>query len=121
MSHAYPDGVCLAILEYYAFEAGINRKDEALMNFRLLAGKALRDFIYTQVGYDPENHVPTQWKQFHDRMSLVYNAVPAGYFGSKKSLIWSSILGRAEFILIAPLFLTVAWEYIGQSIGRPLS
>ena len=86
MSHAYPDGVCLAILEYYAFEAGINRKDEALMNFRLLAGKALRDFIYTQVGYDPENHVPTQWKQFHDRMSLVYNAVPAGYFGVFKEI-----------------------------------
>jgi len=56
------------------------------MNFRLLAGKALRDFIYTQVGYDPENHVPTQWKQFHDRMSLVYNAVPAGYFGVFKEI-----------------------------------
>ncbi|MCI8210783.1 hypothetical protein AUC61_14695 [Pseudomonas sp. S25] len=84
--HAYPDGVCLAFLEYYAFEAGINKKEEALMNFRLLAGKALRDFIYTQVGYDPENHVPAQWKQFHDRMSLVYNAAPAGYFGVFKEI-----------------------------------
>lgn len=84
--HAYPDGICLAILEYYAFDAGPNKKEEALMNFRLLAGKALRDFIYTQVGYDPENHVPVQWKQFHDRMSLVYNAVPAGYFGIFKEI-----------------------------------
>jgi hypothetical protein len=84
--HAYPDGICLAFLEYYAFEAGINKKEEALMNFRLLAGKALRDFIYTQVGYDPENHIPSQWKQFHDRMSLVYNAVPSGYFGVFKEI-----------------------------------
>ncbi len=86
VNHAYPDGVCLAILEYYAFEAGVNRKDEALMNFRLLAGKALREFIYAQVGYDPNNFVPTQWKQFHDRMSLTYNAVPAGYFGIFKEI-----------------------------------
>ncbi|HBP0649241.1 TPA: hypothetical protein L5Q18_003242 [Pseudomonas aeruginosa] len=84
--NAYPDGVCLAILEYYAFDAGQNRKEEALMNFRLLAGKALRDFIYAQVGYDPDNHVPSQWKQFHDRMSLVYNAAPAGYFGIFKEI-----------------------------------
>lgn len=84
--HAYPDGVCLAVLEYYAFDAGANKKKEALMNFRLLAGKALRDFIYAQVGYDPDNHVPAQWKQFHDRMSLVYNAVPAGYFGVFKEI-----------------------------------
>ncbi|WKN20847.1 hypothetical protein [Azotobacter vinelandii] len=84
--NAYPDGVCLAILEYYAFDAGQHVKQEALMNFRLLAGKALRDFIYTQVGYDPDNHVPSQWKQFHDRMSLVYNAVPVGYFGVFKEI-----------------------------------
>lgn len=84
--HAYPDGVCLAILEYYAFDAGPNRKDEAQMNFRLLAGKALRDFIYAQVGYDPNNHIPAQWKQFHDRMSMVYNAAPAGYFGIFKEI-----------------------------------
>ena len=84
--HAWPDAVCLAVLEYYAFDAGANKKDEALMNFRLLAGKALQDFIYTQVGYDPSNHVPIQWKQFHDRMSLVYNAVPAGYFGIFKEI-----------------------------------
>lgn len=84
--HAFPDGVCLAILEYYAFDAGTNKKEEALMNFRLLAGKALRDFIYAQVGYDPQTHVPSQWKSFHDRMSLVYNAVPVGFFGVFKEI-----------------------------------
>ena len=79
--YAYPDMVCLAILEYYAFDAGINVKESAKKNYRLLAGKALREFIYTQVGYDPNNSVPDAWRQFHDRVSLTYNSVPNGYFG----------------------------------------
>ena len=84
--YAYPDTVCLAVLEYYAFEAGTNSKIEARDNFRLLAGRALQDFIYAQVGYDPSNNVPVAWKQFHDRVSLVYNAVPKGYFGIFKEI-----------------------------------
>lgn len=77
--YAYPDFLCLAVLEYYAFDAP-NRSDEAQKNFRLLAGKALHDFIYTQVGYDPNDFVPHNWRQFHDRVSLTYNSVPKGYF-----------------------------------------
>jgi hypothetical protein len=83
---AYPDNVCLAVLEYYAFEAGINCKLEAQKNFRQLAGKALRDFIYTQVGYDPASAVPAIWKQFHDRVSLTYNACRPGFFGIFKEI-----------------------------------
>lgn len=66
--HAYTDAVCLAVLEYYAFDAGTNVKPTAKKNYRLLAGKALRDLIYTQVGYDPSNNVPDAWRQFHDRV-----------------------------------------------------
>lgn len=77
---AYPDVVCLAVLEYFAFDA-THIKDQAKKNYRLLAGKALRDFIYTQVGYDPSNNVPDAWRQFHDRVSLTYNSVPKGFFG----------------------------------------
>lgn len=83
--HAYPDALCLAVLEYYAFDAPTTR-DEAKRNFRLLAGKALHDFIYTQVGYDPNGSVPEAWKQFHDRVSLTYNSVPAGYFSVFKEM-----------------------------------
>lgn len=83
--HAYPDFLCLAVLEYYAFDAPTTR-DEAQKNYRLLAGKALHDFIYTQVGYDPNNFVPEVWRQFHDRVSLTYNSVPAGYFGVFKEI-----------------------------------
>ena len=81
--YAYSDTVCLAVLEYYAFD---QPTEEAKKNFRILAGKALHDFIYAQVGYDPNNHVPEIWRQFHDRVSLTYNSVPPGYFGIFKEI-----------------------------------
>lgn len=81
--YAYPDYVCLAVLEFYAFD---QPNDHAKKNFRLLAGKSLHDFIYAQVGYDPTNLVPEQWRQFHDRVSLTYNSVPAGYFSVFKEI-----------------------------------
>jgi hypothetical protein len=84
--YAYPDNVCLAVLEYYAFEAGSNCKDEARKNFRTLAGSALHDFIYKETGYDPANNVPDVWKIFHDRVALTYDSVPVGYFGIFKEI-----------------------------------
>jgi hypothetical protein len=48
---AYPKTLCLAVLEYYAFHAGSNCRDDARHNFRSLTGSALQSFIYTQVGY----------------------------------------------------------------------
>jgi hypothetical protein len=82
---AYPDFVCLAILEYYAFEAD-SPQPEARKNFRLLAGAALKEFIYKEVGYDPTNSVPDAWKHFHDRVSLTYNKLPKGHFGIFKEM-----------------------------------
>ncbi len=49
--YAFPDTVCMAVLEYYAFDAGKNAKPQALKNYRLLARRSFRDFIYAQVGY----------------------------------------------------------------------
>lgn len=77
-ANAYPDSVCMAFLEYYAFEAGKRSTEEAKNNYRILARKTLREFIYTTVGYDPQNIVPAEWKHFHDRLTL--NSVPRGYF-----------------------------------------
>jgi hypothetical protein len=77
-SHAYPDVVCMAVLEWYAFEAGARGAADALSNYRLLSRAGLRLFIYRKVGYDPANRVPPKWRQFHDRMEL--NKVPRGYF-----------------------------------------
>lgn len=84
--HAYSDVVCLAVLEYYAFDAGAGIREQAQKNYRLLAGKALHDFIYTQVGYNPNHNVPSAWVQFHARVSLTYNSVPAGYFSVFKEI-----------------------------------
>lgn len=83
ITYAYPDTVCIAVLEHYAFE--IQPPVEiAVNNFRLLAGKALADFIFATVGYNPT--VPIEWRQFHDRVSLVYDAVPRGFFGIFKEM-----------------------------------
>lgn len=78
--YAYPDALCMAVLEYYAFEAGPNVRDHALANYRRLARASFREFIYTQVGYDPRRAIPEIWRQFHDRVSLAYDKVPAGFF-----------------------------------------
>ena len=84
--HAYPDTVCMAVLEYYAFEAGQNVREQALRNYRLLARASFREFIYNQVGYDPRGGIPVIWQQFHDRVSLVYDSAPHGYFSVFKEI-----------------------------------
>lgn len=73
----YPAPVCLAILEYYAMDAGGERQ-EARRNFRLLAGSKLRDLIYSQVGYDPTN--PKRFDKWHERIALNYQSAPKGFF-----------------------------------------
>lgn len=76
--NAHPDSVCMAVLEYYAFEAGAGVTEQALTAFRLLARRSLREFIYTSVGYDPDNLLPEKWKHYHDRLLL--NPAPRGRF-----------------------------------------
>jgi len=77
--HAVPAHVCMAVLEYYAFEAS-GDSSQALKSFRVLAKKGLEDFVYGQVGFKPDGKVGLAWQQFHDRVSLVATAVPSGYF-----------------------------------------
>ncbi len=83
--HAIPAAVCMAILEYYAFEARAG-SDVALKSFRLLARKGFSDFIYAQVGYNPSGAPQIAWQQFHDRVSLSYHTVPNGYFSIFKEV-----------------------------------
>ena len=77
--HAIPAHVCMAALEYYAFEAPATNA-HAVHSYRTLAKKGFTDFVYAQVGYNPDGKVSLAWQQFHDRVSLVANAVPTGYF-----------------------------------------
>ncbi|MGD1857671.1 MAG: hypothetical protein ACFB2W_25830 [Leptolyngbyaceae cyanobacterium] len=76
--NAYPDDVCMAFLEYYAFEAGRHCTNTARKSYRLLARKSLRDYIYSMTGYDPSQLALQSWKHFHDRLLL--NPMPEGYF-----------------------------------------
>lgn len=78
-THAYPDAVCMSILEYYAFEAGQGANDDALRNYRLLARSSIRAFIYNRCGYDPVKAIPEPWKNYHERI-LLNDQVPVGFF-----------------------------------------
>lgn len=76
--YCYPAEVCLAVLEYYAFDAGVNCQPQARDNFRVLAGSKLRELIYSQVGYDPTG--ADRFKDWHERISLNHQSAPKGYF-----------------------------------------
>lgn len=113
--HAYSDVACLAILEYYAFEAGAGVRQHALQNYRRLAGKALHDFIYTQVGYDPNHNIPEVWAQFHARVSLTYSSVPVGYFSIFKEIADMIVtLGEAglhiDHTFVPDISVGIAWS-----------
>ena len=73
-----PDAVCMAVLEYYAFEADTRKRHVALHSYRVLARNSLRQFIYKQVGYDPNAERTNGWQTLHERLLL--NPTPAGYF-----------------------------------------
>jgi hypothetical protein len=78
--YAYPDLVCMAVLEYYAFDPSSPVRDQASQKYRLLARRSFRDFIYGQLGYSPHSAVPIQWRQYLDRVTLMHDKVPDGYF-----------------------------------------
>lgn len=78
-THAYADTVCMAVLEYYAFEATQGDNSIARKNYRRLATQSFRTFIYKTVGYDPDRHIPDSWRNFHERV-LLNDQLPVGYF-----------------------------------------
>ena len=78
-THAYTDAACMAILEYYAFEAAQADSDTAIRHYRLLARSTFKQFIYLRCGYDPNKHIPESWRTFHERV-LLNDQVPVGYF-----------------------------------------
>ncbi|WP_431222586.1 hypothetical protein ACQ86O_20225 [Serratia sp. L9] len=76
---AYPASVCMAILEYYAFDAEQVDNETAKANYRALAESTLKRFIYLSVGIDPENPHRGAWQAFQDRLQL-NSQVPFGFF-----------------------------------------
>jgi hypothetical protein len=95
--YCYPAEVCLAVLEYYAFDAGVNCQEQARDNFRLLAGSKLREMIYSHVGYDPTgSHKFDKW---HDRIALNFQSAPKGFFhvfNEAHTIIYELIMAGAQ-------------------------
>ncbi len=76
--HAFPEKVCMAVLEYYAFEAAEgDRRPEALNNYRVLARAGLRAFVHTALGYVP-TEARSKFDSFNTR--LLMNQAAPGYF-----------------------------------------
>jgi hypothetical protein len=95
----YPAEICLAILEYYAFDAGVNCQEQARDNYRLLAGSKLREMIYTQVGYDPSGKHTKRFDKWHERIALNFQSSPKGYFhvfNEAHTIIYELILAGAD-------------------------
>ncbi|EMG2557509.1 hypothetical protein RHR41_005846, partial [Klebsiella pneumoniae] len=94
--HAYPDIVCMAILEYYAFEAKQAESETAIRSYRELAKKGLKAFIYEALKYQPED----PWRHYHDRVSLLKDkgSIPDGYF-----IIFNEIAGMMVDLINAGL------------------
>jgi len=108
---AYPDVVCMAFLEYYAFESKAESK-EALENYRRFAAYGLRKFIYDALEYSPSD----KWKYHHDRVSLLKNSAPDGYF-----TVFQEVTGLIVDLITADLTVnhkTIPDISVGQCWGK---
>ncbi len=95
----YPAEVSLAVLEYYAFDAGANCQPQARDNFRTLAGSKLRDLIYAQVGYDPSGKNSNKFDKWHERIALNFQSAPKGFFhvfNEAHTIIYELIIAGAD-------------------------
>lgn len=94
--HAFPDIVCMAILEFYAFESSKVDNQVAIRSYRNLARYGLKEYIYKSVGYTPDD----AWKHYHDRVSILKNmaTVPSGYF-----IVFNEIAGMMVDLINAGL------------------
>lgn len=98
--YCYPADVSLAIMEYYAIDAGVNVSEKARDNYRILAGSRLRDMIYSQVGYDPASQQgKDRFAKWHERLALNFQSAPRGHFhvfNEAHTVIYELIVAGAE-------------------------
>lgn len=114
VNFCYPANACLAILEYYAIDAGVNTKKEARSNFRLLAGSKLQDMIYSQVGYNTDSSRSEALRKWHERIELNHQSAPTGYFSifnEAHTVIYELIMAGAEIgeKMVPDISIGIAW------------
>ena len=93
VTFAYPDIVCMAILEYYAFEAQ-NPSTAAISSYRSLARYGVQKFIYDALQYVP----PDKWRYFNDRVSILKDSAPPEHF-----ILFNETIGLAVDLINADL------------------
>lgn len=109
--YAYPDIVCMAFLEYYAFESRAD-STTAVENYRRFAAYGLRKFIFDALSYTPAD----SWKFYHDRVSLLKDSAPVGYF-----TVFQEITGLVVDLISSGLTVnhkTIPDISVGQAWGK---
>ncbi|WP_145518017.1 hypothetical protein [Yersinia mollaretii] len=112
--YAFPDIVCMALLEFYAFVSNNTSNATAQQYFRDLARVGFRDYVYLALRYQPED----PWKPYRDRVSIIHSSgsVPDGYF-----IIFNEIAGLMVDLIQAGLIVnmyTVPDISVGSCWGR---
>ncbi|MBX3509136.1 hypothetical protein [Parvibaculum sp.] len=121
----YPAEICLAVLEYYAFDAGANCQEQARDNFRLLAGSKLKELIYAQVGYDPTGGASDKFRKWHERIALNYHSAPKGYFhvfNEANTVVYELIVAGAKIDekFVVDISIGLHWGKYWESAGLHL-
>ena len=93
VNYAYPDLVCMAIMEYYAFEAK-KPSEKAIKNYRMLAAYGFRKFVYEALEYVPQD----KWKYYQDRVSILKDSSPDGHF-----ILFNEVTGLLVDLITADL------------------
>ena len=109
--YAYPDVVCMAIIEFLAFEAQ-RTNGAALRNYRRLSGYGLQKFIYEALNYVPEDN----WRHFNDRVSILKDRAPIGYF-----IVFNEVTGLAVDLINSGLTVndkTIPDQSVGSHWGK---
>lgn len=94
--YACPDIVCMAFLEYFAFET-LRTNTRAVENYRNFARLGFQEFVYNALGYTP----PDKWKYLHDRISIQNGSAPESYF-----IVFSEVSGMIIDLISADLLVS---------------
>lgn len=112
--HAFPEHVCMAILEYYTLDTATPNA-HARKAYRTLARKGFTDFVYEQVGL-PRNASDSDLAtvQYMDRVGLFANAVPDGFFSIFKEIaeMFASLVSQGVMIdsaFVPDISVGIAW------------
>lgn len=80
--NAYPDTVCMAVVQYYAFKADDNCTEKAQELAMLLMQTKFRDFVYALVGYNRPKVAFSDYtlSRITHHHTASNNPLPDGYF-----------------------------------------